>query len=67
VNRLLVTDVDVVVGEVMVKDFTHFNANDEAAEVEAAFERYDLVSAPVVDDAGKLVSAPKQGGAHGAH
>ena len=55
VNRLLVTDVDVVVGEVMVKDFTHFNANDEAAEVEAAFERYDLVSAPVVDDAGKLV------------
>ncbi|MBM3344525.1 MAG: magnesium transporter [Betaproteobacteria bacterium] len=55
VNVLLVTDVDTVVGEVMLKDFTKFNANDEAAEAAAAFERYDLVSAPVVDDGGKLV------------
>ncbi len=55
VNRLLVTDLDVVVGEVMLKEFTQFNGNDEAADVAAAFERYDLVSAPVVDGNGKLV------------
>jgi magnesium transporter len=55
VNLLLVTDIDVVVGEVMLKDFSKFNADEEAAEVAAAFERYDLVSAPVVDDGGKLV------------
>ena len=55
VNTLLVTDLEVVVGDVMQRDFTRFNANDEADEVTAAFERYDLVSAPVVDDSGQLV------------
>ncbi len=55
VNRILVTDLDVTVGDVMLKDYTQFNASDDAAEVAAAFERYDLVSAPVVGDTGKLV------------
>jgi magnesium transporter len=55
VNLLLVTDLDVVVGDVMLKEYSQFNANADAADVAAAFERYDLVSAPVVDDAGKLV------------
>ena len=55
VNRLLVTDLDAVVGDVMLKDFSKFNAGDDAADVAAAFERYDLVSAPVVDASGKLV------------
>jgi len=55
VNRLLVTDPDVVVGEVMTREFVKFRADDDAADAAAAFERYDLVSAPVVDDAGALV------------
>ncbi len=55
INRLLVTDPDVVVGAVMTRDFVKFNADDDAADAAAAFERYDLVSAPVVDDAGALV------------
>jgi magnesium transporter len=55
INRLLVTDPDKTVGEVMVKDYTRFNALEDAADVAAAFERYDLVSAPVVDDGGRLV------------
>ncbi|HTD92023.1 MAG TPA: magnesium transporter [Burkholderiales bacterium] len=55
VNLLLVTDLDVVVGDVMLKDFSKFNAHDDAADVAAAFERYDLLSAPVVDDNSKLV------------
>jgi magnesium transporter len=54
VNTLLVTDPDVVVGDIMRKDFTRFNTHDEANDVAAAFERYDLVSAPVVDDQGVL-------------
>lgn len=55
VNRLLVTDLDAVVGEVMLKEYSKFNGNDDAAEVAAAFDRYDLVSAPVVNDGGKLM------------
>ena len=55
INRLLVTDPEVAVGEVMSRDFVRFNADDDAADAAAAFERYDLVSAPVVDDAGALV------------
>ena len=55
INRLLVTDPDVAVGKVMTRDCVKFNADDDAADAAAAFERYDLVSAPVVDDAGALV------------
>lgn len=55
VHRLLVTALDVVVAEVMSKDYMQFKASDEAADVAAAFERYDLVSAPVVDNDGTLV------------
>lgn len=55
IHRLLVTDLDVVVADVMSKDYTQFNASDDAADVAAAFERYDLVSAPVVDNDGTLV------------
>jgi magnesium transporter len=54
-NRLLVTDPEVVVAEVMQKDYSKFNALEEASDVAAAFERYDLVSAPVIDDGGRLV------------
>lgn len=55
VNRLLVSDPDIAVADVMLKDYSQFNALEDAAEVAAAFERYDLVSAPVVDDGGRLV------------
>jgi len=54
INRLLVTDPEVAVGAVMTREFVKFNADDDAADAAAAFERYDLVSAPVVDDAGVL-------------
>ncbi len=55
IHRLLVTDLDVVVADVMSKEYTLFNASDDAADVAAAFERYDLVSAPVVDNDGTLI------------
>lgn len=42
------------VSEVMVTDFVRFQIDQETAEAARAFERYDLISAPVVDKRGKL-------------
>jgi magnesium transporter len=55
VNRLLVTDPDVLVSEVMIREFTSFRPEEEAHDAASAFERYDLVSAPVIDAEGCLV------------
>ena len=55
VNRILVTNPETVVAEAMAGEFVRFYADEKAEEVAAAFERYDLVSAPVVDRDGKLV------------
>jgi magnesium transporter len=55
VNRILVSFPETLVSDVMVREFAEFNANEKAEEAAAAFERYDLVSAPVVDDDRRLV------------
>ena len=55
INRLLVTDADALVGAVMTTEMLSLNPWDEAAEAAQAFERYDLVSAPVVDADNRLV------------
>jgi magnesium transporter len=55
INRLLVTDPETLVADVMEKDVVKFHPADKAQDAAAAFERYDLVSAPVVDSEGKLV------------
>jgi magnesium transporter len=55
VNRLLVTDPDATVADVMQPAATRLRPQQKAQEAANAFERYDLVSAPVVDDAGKLI------------
>jgi magnesium transporter len=55
VNRLLVGDPDVLVGEVMIRDYTSFHPEQDAHDAASAFERYDLVSAPVIDGEGCLV------------
>ncbi|MDB5863746.1 MAG: Mg2+ transporter MgtE [Betaproteobacteria bacterium] len=55
VNRILVSLPETLVSNVMVREFAEFNANEKAEEAAAAFERYDLVSAPVVDDDRRLV------------
>jgi len=54
-NRLLVTDPDVAVEDVMVKEPVRLQPDEKAQEAAGAFERYDLVSAPVVDDSGRLI------------
>jgi magnesium transporter len=55
VNRMLVSPPETLVADVMVRDFVEFNASERAEDAAAAFERYDLVSAPVVDDDRRLV------------
>jgi magnesium transporter len=53
-QRLLTHRPALRVADVMVTDFVRFQVHQEAAEVSRAFERYDLISAPVIDDQGKL-------------
>jgi magnesium transporter len=55
VNVLLVSDPETEVGTLMHTDFVEFEPEDEAEDAAKAFERYDLVSAPVVDTSGKLL------------
>ena len=55
INKLLVTDADALVKDVMTSDMLTLNPWDKAADAAQAFERYDLVSAPVVDADNKLI------------
>ena len=53
--KLIVSDLDKMVADVMVTDTVTLYPDDKAQNAAQAFERYDLVSAAVVDDTGKLV------------
>ena len=55
VNTLLVSDPDSLVGGVMKTEILVLHPGDEAQEAAQAFERYDLVTAPVTEESGKLV------------
>ncbi len=54
-DRLLLNEPDIEVASVMSTDLMTLSPLDETSEAAQAFERYDLVSAPVVDEAGRLV------------
>jgi magnesium transporter len=54
-KRLVVKDLDLTVVEVMADDAVVFHPEDKAADAAKAFERYDLVTSPVVDQNNKLV------------
>jgi magnesium transporter len=54
-KRLLTSDPEASVAAVMVDDFVKFHPEDEAHEASQAFERYDLVTAPVVNAQGRLI------------
>ncbi len=54
-KRLVVKDLELGVADVMTVDPVIFNPEDLANEASKAFERYDLVTAPVVDANNKLV------------
>ncbi|WP_437282433.1 magnesium transporter [Sorangium sp. So ce375] len=52
---LLLRAPNVPVSEVMSTDAVSFTPLERASDAAKAFERYDLIAAPVVDDRGKLV------------
>jgi magnesium transporter len=54
-RQLLIRDPASRVGEVASADAVAFTPEERANQAAKAFERYDLVSAPVVDGRGKLV------------
>jgi magnesium transporter len=55
IARLVVTDLEKPVAEVMLQEFVALYPDDKAQDAAQAFERYDLFSAAVIDQAGKLV------------
>lgn len=54
-KRMVVNDLDANVADVMAEDAVVFYPEDVADDAAKAFERYDLVTAPVVDKNNKLV------------
>jgi magnesium transporter len=54
-QSLVVAHVEMTVEAIMERDPLTFRPTDTAANAARAFERYDLVSLPVVNDRGKLV------------
>ena len=54
IKKLLVSSPDALVVDVMSDDPVIFDPADDAGDAAQAFERYDLVSAPVVDNFGRL-------------
>ncbi|HYG12949.1 MAG TPA: CBS domain-containing protein, partial [Methylophilaceae bacterium] len=54
-KRLVVSDPELEVTSIMADDTVVFHPEDKADEAAKAFERYDLVTAPVVDDNNKLI------------
>ncbi|HWS73796.1 MAG TPA: magnesium transporter [Quisquiliibacterium sp.] len=54
-DRLLINEPEVMVVDAMLRDVLTLHAMDEVDDAAQAFERYDLVSAPVVDPQGRLI------------
>lgn len=55
VRKLLVSDTDALVADVMATEVVSFRPEEDAADAALAFERYDLVTAPVLDEHGVLI------------
>lgn len=55
IRKLLVCDPDDLVADVMSSDVVKFRPEDNAEEAAQAFEKYDLITAPVVDEKQKLI------------
>ncbi|MFZ9346869.1 MAG: magnesium transporter [Burkholderiaceae bacterium] len=55
IAKLLVHEPETLVREVMVKEVMTLQPHDDVSDAAQAFERYDLVSAPVLDHQGGLL------------
>ena len=52
---LILTDPSALVATAMIDEPMSFGPHDRVGDAATAFDRYDLVSAPVIDERGKLV------------
>ncbi|XXQ67484.1 magnesium transporter [Neisseriaceae bacterium B1] len=55
IRRLLIADPDDLVETIMAREVVKFRPQDDVEEAAQAFERYDLITAPVVDENRKLI------------
>ncbi|KUM02400.1 magnesium transporter [Chromobacterium subtsugae] len=55
IRKLLVSDPDAEVAQAMATEVVSFHPDEAALDAALAFERYDLVTAPVVDERGVLL------------
>jgi magnesium transporter len=55
INLIVVNEPETVVHDLMLTDTVQLHPDEKADHAAQAFERYDLVSAPVIDEDGKLV------------
>lgn len=55
INLIVVNEPETVVSELMLSDTIQLHPENKADQAAQAFERYDLVSAPVIDEDNKLV------------
>lgn len=55
IRRLLIADPDDLVETIMARDVVKFRPQDDVEEAAQAFERYDLITAPVVDENKRLI------------
>lgn len=55
INLIIVNEPETTVGSLMLTDTIQLHPEEKADQAAQAFERYDLVSAPVVDEDGRLV------------
>ena len=54
INLIVVNEPETLVSQLMITDVIQLHPDDKAEHAAQAFERYDLVSAPVVNEDGKL-------------
>lgn len=54
-QALLLAEPDALIGSLMSTDVVSFHPEDNARDAAQAFDRYDLVSAPVLSDRGSLI------------
>lgn len=55
INKILVSDPEMLVADVMTKEMITLHPDDKAQDAAHAFERYDLVSASIIDHDKKLL------------
>ena len=67
VSRILISDPERTVKELMKGDVLTLNPLDDASDAAQAFERYDLVSAPVVDETDEVMDVIRESGDEDAY